>query len=119
MNRPPVFSTFVRVAMLALVLGIALAGSRDARADGNGATVIRTPEEGCFLETSPGVLEVFTCNNLDVYTPNGKIRTTAHGDTAPPADGTADVTHEFVIFPVCSTTVSASGETRFTCHLDS
>jgi hypothetical protein len=119
MKRSPVFSTFARVAMLALVLGIALAGSRDARAEGNGATVIWTHDfEGCFLETSPGVLEEFTCDNLDVFTPNGKIRTTAHGDTAPPADGTADVTHEFVIFPVCSTTVSASGATRFTCHLD-
>jgi hypothetical protein len=120
MRYPVLRAMFVLAAALGLVLGVALAGSRDARADGNGATVIRTPEETCFLETSPGVFEPFICNNLDVYTPNGKIRTTGHGDTAPPADGTADVNHGFPTgFPVCSSTVSASGETRFTCHLDS
>jgi hypothetical protein len=120
MRYPVLRATLVLAAALGLVLGVALVGSPAASAQDHGATVIRTPEETCFLETSPGVLEEFTCNNLDVYTPNGKIRTTAHGDTAPPADGTADVNHGFPTgFPVCSSTVSASGETRFTCHLDS
>src|SRR5215211_330624 len=107
------------VIIVALTLGLTGLGHLDARAEGNGATVIRTPEEGCFLETSPGVLEFFTCNNLDVYTPNGKIRTTAHGDFAPPADGTADQYRDFPEqYQVCDATVATSGKTRWTCHLD-
>ena len=108
------------VIVVALALGLAGLGHLDTRAEGNGATVIFTPgEESCFLETSPGVWDWFTCDNIDVYTPNGKIRTTAHGDYAPPADGTADVNQDFPEgFPVCDATVAASGKTRWTCHLD-
>ena len=46
------------VIVVALALGLAGLGHLDARAEGNGATVIFTPgEESCFLETSPGVWE--------------------------------------------------------------
>jgi hypothetical protein len=107
------------VVVIGLALGLFFVGGTEAGAQSNGATVIRTPDETCFLETSPGVFEEFSCNNLDVYTPNGKIRTTAHGDFAPPADGTADQYRDFPEgFPVCDATVSASGKTRWTCHLD-
>jgi len=109
--------TFVVVTGLAL--GLFLFGGVEAGAQSNGATVIRTPEEGCFIETSPGVWEFFTCNNLDVYTPNDKIRTTAHGDFAPPADGTAEQYRDFPEqYQVCDATVATSGKTRWTCHLD-
>jgi hypothetical protein len=118
MHRQILPSPVALAAVLALVLGFSLAGGAAARAQGNGATVVQTPDETCFLETSPGVFEPFSCDNIDVYTPNGKIRTHASGETAPPADGAADVTHEYATFPVCSSTVSASGKTRFTCHLD-
>ena len=111
-------STLSLAAALGLVLGVALAGGHQVSAAGNGAVVVQTPGDTCFLETSPGVFEAFTCDNLDVYTPNGKIRSTGHGDSAPPTDGTADVIDAFPTFPVCSSTVSASGETRLTCHLD-
>ncbi len=120
MRSPIRRSTLAFAAALGLVLGVALAGGHPASAGGNGATVIFTPgEESCFLETSPGVWDWFTCDNIDVYTPNGKIRTTAHGDYPPPADGTADVNQDFPEgFPVCDATVAASGKTRWTCHLD-
>ncbi len=107
-------TTFALVAVLALVLGLGLVGSRDAGAQGNGATVVRTPGDTCGVETSPGVFEEFTCDNLDVFTPNGKIRSHASGVTAPPADGNADVTAD----PVCPSMVSASGRVRLNCHLD-
>ena len=119
MRYPVLRSTLVFAAALGPVLGVVLAGGHRVSAAGNGAVVVQTPEETCFIETSPGVFEEFTCDNTDVYTPNGKIRTTAHGDFAPPADGTADQYQDFPEgFPVCDATVAASGKTRWTCHLD-
>jgi hypothetical protein len=104
---------------LALLVGLSLAVGLQGTARAEGATVIRTPEETCFIETSPGVFEEFTCNNLDVYTPNDKIRTTAHGEFTPSGDGTADQYRDFPEgFPVCDATVAPSGKTRWTCHLD-
>src|SRR6266542_2630784 len=102
------------VVMVTLGLGMIFMGHLDAHAQGNGAVVIRTPEEGCFVETSPGVFEPFTCNNIDVYTPNDKIRTHASGELPPPEDGNADVIRDYPTdYPVCDATISASGKVRF------
>jgi len=105
-------------AALVVMLGITVLGPYAAAAQDTGAFVVRTPGDTCAVETAPGVFQEFTCDNIDVYTPNGKIRSHARGVTTPPADGTADVTHESPTFSVCSSTVSASGRVRLTCHLD-
>ena len=118
MHRHFVRTAIVLAAALALGLGLSMVASPDARAQGNGAVVVRTDGDTCAVETSPGVFEAFACDNLDVFTPSGKIRSHASGATAPPADGTADVVHAFPSFPACSSTVSASGQVRLTCHLD-
>ena len=110
--------TFALATALGLVLGTALVSSQDAHAQGNGATVVRTSGDTCAIETSPGVFEEFTCDNLDVFTPNGRIRSHASGETVPPADGQAGGSQAFPTFPDCTYTVSASGQVRVTCHLN-
>ncbi len=117
MHRHLVRTAIVLTVALALGLGLSLAARVDTDAQGNGATVVRTDGDTCALETAPGVFEPVTCDNQDVYTPSGKIRSHASGETTPPADGTADVTQEYPSAPVCSSTVSASGRVRITCHV--
>jgi hypothetical protein len=118
MHRHVVRTATVLAVALALGLGLSLVARVDTHAQGNGATIVRTDGDTCALETAPGVFEPVTCDNQDVYTPSGKIRSHASGgETTPPADGTADVTHEYPSAPVCSSTVSASGRVRIACHL--